>query len=134
MKVWDFLSNPEQIAKCMPGLQQFVMEDAKTFTVSVKVGISFVRGDFKFIFHLLEQEAPSHSRFEADGRGAGVSVRMNTTMDIKEIQPCVTELYWKTDAELGGLLGELSPSLLQTSTNKLLQEFFSTVQSKLERE
>lgn len=131
-QVWEFISKPEEIAKCLPDLQSFEAKDSTTFTVTVKVGMSFVRGSFKFDFTLLDQKPPSHSRFEAVGKGAGVSVRLNATMDLNEVDAGTTELAWKTDAELGGLLGEISLNLIQSSTSKFTQQFFDCVKSKLE--
>jgi carbon monoxide dehydrogenase subunit G len=131
-KVWDFISDPEKIAHCLPDLQSLEVKDSKSFTVNVKVGIAFVRGEFKFDFTLLDQTPPSHSKFEASGRGAGVSVRLNASMDLKAIDDQTTQLSWKTDAELGGLLSEISASLLQSSTNKFTQQFFQCVKEKLE--
>ena len=130
--VWNLISNPEKIARCLPGLQQLEIKDSKTFVVTVKVGISFVRGNFKFTFTLIDQIPPSHLRFQANGRGAGVSVNMNASMDLSEPQPGSTELSWKSDVELGGLLGELSPSLLQNSTSGFTQEFFNCIKAQLE--
>jgi carbon monoxide dehydrogenase subunit G len=131
-KVWEFISKPEEIARCLPDLQSLDVKDSKTFTVTVKVGIAFVRGSFRFDFTLLDQKPPSHSRFEAIGKGAGVSVRLAASMDLNEVDAQTTELSWKTDAELGGLLGEISPSLIQSSTSKFTQQFFDCVKSKLE--
>ncbi|OFX15621.1 hypothetical protein A3K71_02050 [archaeon RBG_16_50_20] len=131
-KVWSFISDPEKIAHCLPDLQSLEVKDSKSFSVTVKVGISFIRGSFKFDFTLVDQKPPSHSSFEATGKGAGVSVRLSASMDLKEIDANSTELAWKSDAQLGGLLGEISPSLIQTSTNKFTQQFFECVKTKLE--
>ena len=131
-QVWEFISKPEEIAKCLPGLESFEVKDSKTFAVTVKVGIAFVSGSFRFDFTLLDQRPPSHSRFEAVGKGAGVSVRLTASMDLNDVDAGTTELAWKSDAELGGLLGEISPSLIQNSTNKFTQQFFDCVKAKLE--
>ena len=131
-EVWQFISKPEEIAKSLPDLQSLEVKDSKTFTVNVKVGIAFVRGDFRFDFNLLDQKPPSHSKFEAVGKGAGVSVRLTANMDLNEGAAGTTELAWKTDAELGGLLSEISPSLIQNSTNRFTKQFFDCVKSKLE--
>jgi carbon monoxide dehydrogenase subunit G len=98
----------------------------------MKVGIAFVRGNFKFDFNLLDQTPPSHSKFEAMGKGAGVSVKLTASMDLQELEPSSTGLAWKADAELGGLLGEISPSLIQNSTTKMTQQFFECVRMKLQ--
>lgn len=130
--VWNFISEPEEIAKCLPDLQSIEVKDSKTFTVTLKVGIAFVRGSFKFDFTLLDQKPPNHSAFQAMGRGAGVSVRLTSNMDLREVDDNTTELAWMTDAELGGLLNEISPTLIQSSTSKFSQQFFECVKSKLE--
>ncbi len=130
--VWNFISKPEEIARCLPDLQSIDVKDPKTFTVTLKVGIAFVRGNFKFDFTLLDQKPPIHSAFNAMGKGAGVSVRLTASMDLNEVDDKTTELVWKTDAELGGLLSEISPSLIQNSTSKFSQQFFGCVKSKLE--
>ena len=131
-EVWQFVSKPEDIAKCLPDLQSLEVRDSRTFTVSIKVGIAFVRGNFRFDFTLLDQKPPSHSKFEAVGKGAGISVRLTASIDLNEVDIGTTELTWKTDAELGGLLGEISPSLIQNTTNKFTIQFFDCVKSKLE--
>jgi carbon monoxide dehydrogenase subunit G len=130
--VWDFISDPKQIAHCLPDLQSLDVKDRTHFSVTVKVGIAFVRGTFKFDFTLLDQTPPSHSKFEAVGRGAGVSVRLDATMDLKETAKAMTELNWKCDAQLGGLLGEVSPSLIRASADKFTRDFFECIRVKLE--
>jgi len=131
-KIWDFVSNPEMIANCLPGLEHLEVKDPENFNVIVKVGISFVRGSFKFSFRLLDQTPPSHSRLEAIGKGAGVSVRLNTSMQLVDLGNNATQLNWKADVELGGLLAELSPSLIQNSTDKFTKEFFDCLKRKVE--
>lgn len=133
LEVWNFVSTPELIAKCLPGLMKFEKIDEKSFKVTVKVGISFVRGDFNFTFNLLDQTPPSHSQFEAYGKSAGVSVHLNSSIDLREIDISRTELLWRADSAMEGLLTELSPSLLQSSTKKFTQDFFNNLKAKLER-
>ena len=113
-------------------METFEVKNSKTFTATVKVGISFVRGSFKFDFTLLEQNAPTHCKFQALGKGAGVSVQLTTAVDLKEIDANLTELSWTTDAVLGGLLNEISESLIQSSTSKFTRDFFECIRNKLE--
>lgn len=131
-RVWEFISDPTKFAPCLPDLQSIEIKDSRTFTVTVGIGVSFVRGTFKFDFTLLEQHAPSHSRFQGIGKGAGVSVQLTAEMDLTEVDADSTGLKWKADAVLGGLLGELSPSLIQGSTGKFTEQFFQCIRTKLE--
>jgi len=130
--VWRFISDPQKIAQCLPDLQSLDVKDEKHFTATVKAGIAFVRGTLKFDFTLIDQTPPSHSTFEAAGKGAGVSLRLNATIDLKEIETDNTELVWKTEVQLGGLLGEISPSLIQNSTDRMTNQFFECIKAQLE--
>ncbi len=53
-------------------------------------------------------------------------------MDLKEISADSTELAWKSEVQLGGLLGEISPSLIQNSTDKMTRQFFDCIKAQLE--
>ncbi len=130
--VWKFISDPQQIAHCLPDLQSLEVKDGNHFVATVKAGIAFVRGTLKFDFTLIDQTPPSHSMFEAVGKGAGVSLRLNATIDLNEIGTDTTELVWKTEVQLGGLLGEISPSLIQNSTDKMTHQFFECIKAQLE--
>jgi len=130
-KTWEFVSNPEKIANCLPGLEHFELRDSKNFIVTLKVGISFVRGSLHFSFKLLDQIPPSYSRFEATGKGAGVSVNLSASMQLVDSGNGTTQLNWNSDADLGGLLAELSPSLIKNSTDKFTREFFDSVKRQV---
>jgi uncharacterized protein len=130
--VWKFISDPQKIAQCLPDLQRLDVKDGKHFAATMKVGVVFVRGTLKFDFTLIDQTPPSHSTFEALGKGAGVSLRLNATMDLKEIGAGTTELAWRTEVQLGGLLGEISPSIIQNSTDKMTRQFFACIKAQLE--
>jgi len=130
--VWELISNPERVAECLPGLQQFEVKDANTFVVTLQAGFSFFKTNFRFTFTLLDQNPPSHVRFQAHGGGAGVSIKMETSMDLSETQPGSTEISWRTDAEVRGPFGELSPSLLQNSRGGFTEQFLSCIKRQLE--
>jgi len=131
--VWGIVSNPEKVVKCLPGLQQFEVKDANTFVVTLQAGISFFKVNFKFTFALLDQDPPTHVRFRANGGGAGVSIKMDTIMDLSESQPGSTEVSWETDAELRSPFGELSSSVIHNSTrNGFGEQFLSCIKKQLE--
>jgi carbon monoxide dehydrogenase subunit G len=134
-RVWDFMSDPKKFGNCLPELQSLEVVDDKTFRVTVRVGMLFFRGKLKFDFTIQERSPPTHTRFEGVGKGAGVSVRLDVNVDLKsQDDPAVagTELSWRADAQLGGLLSEISPSLLQSNTSKFTRQFFECVKAKVE--
>ena len=108
------------------------MKSAKSFTVTSKVKLAFVSGTFKLDFNYLDLTPPSHLTFEAVGEGLGVSIRLNTAIDLKTCGDSETELAWKAEAQLRGLIAELSPGLIQSGADKFTRQFFERVKSKLD--
>jgi carbon monoxide dehydrogenase subunit G len=131
-KVWEFISDPAKFGNCLPELQSLEVSDDKNFKVVVRVGMLFIRGKLRFDFVVKERSAPSHTSFSGDGRGAGVSIKLVVNVDMNEEGPDLTELSWTADAELGGLLSEVSQSLLQSNTTKFTKQFFDCVKARVE--
>jgi hypothetical protein len=53
-KVYDALMEPKELSACMPGFQRVEVKSPREFTVTVKAGVSFIRGDFNIKFDLVE--------------------------------------------------------------------------------
>ena len=96
------LLNPNEISQCMPDLQKLDVESPDTFTVVVRAGVSFIKGDFTLHFNVAEKNAPTHAKMKAYGTGIGSTVDLETTMDISDAQDGGSSMKWAADAKVGG--------------------------------
>lgn len=70
-QVWRFLTDPEAVAQCVPGVESLEVVDPSRFKAQVKAGIGPVRGKFGFDVTWQELTQPSRARMTAQGkRGA----------------------------------------------------------------
>jgi carbon monoxide dehydrogenase subunit G len=83
-KVWEFVIDPNKIGKCLPDLKTLEVGADNTFTAVARVGIGFMKGDFKFQLAIVEQKPPSHARLKGTGSGAGSSLEMDTSIDLED--------------------------------------------------
>ena len=83
-RVWDFVIDPTKIGKCLPDLKSLEVETENKFTAIARVGIGFMKGDFKFQLAIVEQNPPSYARLTGTGTGVGSSVNMDTSIDLAE--------------------------------------------------
>ena len=60
-----------------------------------------------------------------------MSVNLSASIQLVESGNGTTQLNWNSDADLGGLLAELSPSLIKNSTDKFTREFFDSVKRQV---
>lgn len=130
-KVWDFVIDPNKIGKCLPDLKSLQVEADNKFTAVARVGIGFMKGDFKFQLAIVEQNPPSHARLKGTGSGVGSSVNMDTTIDLVDTEPG-TKLTYKADVQIGGTLASVGQRVIGGTIEKTIGEVFACVKRQVE--
>ena len=130
-KVWDFVIDPNKIGKCLPDLKSLEVGANNEFTAIARVGIGFMKGDFKFQLAIIEQTPPSHARLKGNGTGVGSSVNMDTAMDLAESSGG-TKLTYKADVQIGGTLASVGQRVIGSTTEKTIADVFACVKRQLE--
>jgi hypothetical protein len=130
-RVWDFVIDPNKIGKCLPDLKSFEVEAENKFTAVARVGIAFMKGDFKFQLAIIEKNPPSHARLKGSGTGVGSSVNMDTSIDLAEAEGG-TKLTYKADVQIGGTLASVGQRVIGGTVEKAVAQVFSCVKKQLE--
>jgi hypothetical protein len=130
-KVWDFVIDPNRIGKCLPDLKSLEVKADNRFTAVARVGVGFLKGDFKFQLAITEQEPPSHAKLKGTGTGAGSSVNMDTAMDLAEVDGG-TKLTYKAEVQIGGTLASVGQRVIGGTVEKTIAQIFDCVKKKLE--
>ena len=130
-KVWNFVIDPNKIGKCLPDLQSLEVGSDNKFTAIARVGIGFIKGEFKFQLAIVEQTPPSHARLKGAGTGFGSSMNMDTSIDLAEVEGG-TKLTYKADVQIGGTLASVGQRVIGDTVEKTIAEVFSCVKQQLE--
>ena len=130
-KVWEFVIDPTRIGKCLPDLKSLEVEADNRFTAVARVGIGFMKGDFKFQLAIVEQTPPSHARLRGTGSGVGSNVNMETSIDLAEVDQG-TKLTYKAEVQIGGTLASVGQRVIGGSVEKTIAQVFDCVKKKLE--
>jgi carbon monoxide dehydrogenase subunit G len=133
-EVWDFLTDPEKIAQCAPGLAEGGIEvvDDTHFNVSVKAGVGFIRSNFDFKCVWEERDEPNRAVIKADGDAPGSSVAMTATMELEDGENGGTLMKWSTDAQISGRLAGVGGRLINPVADRMTGQIFDCVREKLE--
>ena len=132
-KVFDFVSNPKSVSRCLPDLQSLEILSKDSFKATVKVGIGFVKGAFNFDVNLLEKTPPSHAKLKAHGSGSGSVIDLDTSIDLTDNPDGGTKLTWTAEAMIGGLLAGVGQRLIGTASEKQVSQLFECIKKNLER-
>jgi len=133
--VWTFLTDPHEVASCLPGAAITEQVDNATYggTITVKVGPVTANYKGKLHFDRLDAAAReaelSASGQETKGKG-GADMRM--TSRVVERSPEETEVVIRSDVNVVGVLAQFGRGMIVDVSDQLFSRFTDCVHRKLE--
>jgi uncharacterized protein len=134
-KVWDFLTDPNQIGQCAPGVEKIEMiEPLKRYRGVVSVGFGAVKARFTGEVEVIELEEPNYAKLKAHGSATGSVADAVSEMRLSDGPDSSTVLNWTADVTVSGQLASLASRLMVPVSQKLAQVFYDQVKKKIETE
>src|SRR5260221_5887086 len=134
-KVWDFMTDPNQIGQCVPGVEKIEMiEPLKKYRGVVSVGFGAVKARFSGNVDILELEEPNFAKLKAHGIASGSAADATSEMKLSDGPDGSTILNWTADVVVGGQLASLASRLMVPVSQKLAGVVYEAVRQKIETE
>ena len=133
--VWDFLTDPYKVARCLPGaaITEKVDDTTYTGTITIKVGPVTASYRGKMRFERLDEAAGeadiTASGQETRGKG-GADMRMKSR--VVERAPGETEVTVVSDVNVMGVLAQFGRGMIQDVSDQLFQKFTVAMRRELE--
>jgi len=133
--VWAFLSDPERVARCLPGAAITEKVDEKTWlgTMTVKVGPvqSSYRG--KAVFERLDPTTRTAEIVATgqDVRGKG-GADMRLTSSVKEMERGEAEVIAAAKVNVTGILAQMGRGMIQDVSDQMFQVLSQRMRAELE--
>lgn len=131
-KVWNFVVDPHAVSRCLPDVQSLEVFEEGKFKAVVRVGVSFIKGDFAFDVAMLDLDVLKHARIKGHGGGLGSGVDVESTIDLSEGGGDTTVLNWKADVVVSGTIASVGARLLSSTVEKKTAELFERMKMQLE--
>lgn len=122
--------DPNEISSCIPGFKSLNIISPEEYSVIVRVGLAFIKGDFNIKFKVVERDQNKHAKLSGNGQGLGGTVDLEAIMDLSE-DGGKTKMDWKAEAKVGGKLGSMGQRLIGGQAQKLIKELFKNLEEKL---
>ena len=132
-RVWAFLTDPYQVASCLPGAAITEKVDDQTYrgTITVKVGpvTTSYRGTIRF-------ERLDRARWEAELRGQGQDVRGKGGAEMRmqsRLHPADagTDVTVVSEVSISGLLAQMGRGMIEAVSAQIFRQFAAAMQEKL---
>ncbi|HVP22669.1 MAG TPA: carbon monoxide dehydrogenase subunit G [Conexivisphaerales archaeon] len=128
---WDFISTPEKIVTCLPGLQESSIE-GNTIKARIKAGVGFIKGTFAVVCVIAENDKVNHhAKLLISGSGAASSFNADVLIDMNPATTSGSEIAYNAEAKVSGPLGSLAAPMVEGAAKKMVDQIFTCVQSKL---
>jgi carbon monoxide dehydrogenase subunit G len=128
--LWDFLMDMEQVARCLPGVEDERPLDRDNYlgTIRLRVGPIGLRLEGKVSVISRDHDA-WRAAMHAEGadKAVGGSVRATIGMNLHELAPTQTELVVDTDAQVLGRLGEFGQPVMRKKADSMMEDFARNV-------
>ena len=134
-KVWDFLTDPNQIGQCLPGVEKIqTIEPLKIYRGVVSVGLGSVKARFNGEVEIVEMDEPNRAKLKAHGIATGSAADAVSEMSLSDGENNSTLVHWTADINVSGQLASLVSRLMVPVSQKLASVFYDEVRKRIETE
>lgn len=128
--VWGVISDPEQMAKLMPGVESFELQDEGHWTAKVKVPLGLGGLKLTINFEMLEERPPEFSSMRAKGTGVGALMDLTTSFTLSEAG-AGTSMAWEAEVKVAGPVGAMGQRVLQPIVNQQVSQVLAALEKQV---
>ena len=110
--VWDVLNDPARLAKTIPGVESFEVDDERHWHANCSIPLGLGSLKMRIRFEKTEEREPEYASLKAKGDGVGAIMSMQTQFHLSSSGP-ETLMRWEADVSIAGPVGSMGQRVLQ---------------------
>jgi uncharacterized protein len=130
--VWSVLNDPAQMAKTMPGVESFDIQDDKHWRAHVKVPLGLGGLRMSIDFEKTEEREPEFAKLHAKGNGVGAIMNMDTSFNLSDADGGGTNMQWEADVHILGPVASMGQRVLQPIVNQQVSQVLSALDKQVQ--
>ena len=132
-KVWALLTDPNRLAKLLPGCERLDPDGPDRFKAAVKFGIAAISGNYSGTVEFAEKKPPKSMRMKISGKGVPGFVDGTGHIELAE-RSGQTELRYTGDAQVGGMIAAVGQRMIEGAARRIVDQFFAAAAEELKKE
>jgi len=133
--VWAALNDPEVLRRCIPGCKELEQRSPTDLAAQVGLKIGPISATFTGAFTLESLDPPNGYSIVGQGQGGAAGcAKGRADVALEAVSDAETTLSYTAKAEVGGKIASLGARLIQATSKKLADEFFSNFARELNGE
>jgi carbon monoxide dehydrogenase subunit G len=124
-QVWEKLNDPETLKTCIPGCESVERTSDTEFTAKVVARVGPVKATFAGKVTLTDIVAPAGYTISGEGTGGVAGFAKGSAKVALDDAGEETVLRYGVQAQVGGKLAQIGSRLIDATSRKMADEFFS---------
>jgi carbon monoxide dehydrogenase subunit G len=129
--VWDVLNDPSKMAKLLPGVESFEIQDERRWKASVKIPLGMGGLKLNFQFEKVEERPIEYAKLSSKGQGVGAIVAMETEFNLTP-NGDATSMAWSADVRIAGPIGSMGQRVFQPIVNQQVGNVLNALEAQVE--
>lgn len=129
-RVWELLMDPQIIASCLPGSEQFESIGEDQYRVVLRAGVAAITGSFQGTVVIADKQPPVSYRLIVEAHGRSGFVKGESMMKLAD-DPEGVAVEVAASAHVGGLIAQVGQRLLGATAKMMMDRFFRCMLQKL---
>jgi uncharacterized protein len=130
--VWKVLNDPSRLAKTMPGVESFDVQDDRNWRANVKIPLGLGGLRMSIDFTKTEEREPEFAKLAAKGNGVGAIMNMETVFHLSEGEGGGTDMKWEADVKIAGPVGSMGQRVLQPIVNQQVGQVLTALDEQVQ--
>ena len=130
--VWRVLNDPAQMAKAIPGVESFDVQDELHWRANVKIPLGLGVLGMTMDMEKTDEREPEFARLAIKGNGVGAILSMSTAFNLSEADGG-THMAWEADVRIAGPVGSMGQRVLQPIVNQQVQHVLTAIDEQVNR-
>jgi uncharacterized protein len=130
-RVWAALTDPAVLAVSIPGCERLERSGPDAYQFTITAGIGLLRSSYTGRITISDQDEPHSFVLTAAGTGGAGTVRIRARFGLAAGTGASTELTYKADGQVGGLLACAGQQIITGTARRMAAQFFQSVAARL---
>jgi len=131
--VWQVLNDPAQMARMMPGVESFDIQDDKHWRAHVKIPLGLGGLRMSIDFEKAEEREPDFAKLHAKGNGVGAIMNMDTSFHLIEADGGAgTHMNWEAEVHILGPVASMGQRVLQPIVNQQVAQVLGALDKQVQ--
>jgi carbon monoxide dehydrogenase subunit G len=128
--VWRVLNDPASMAKMIPGVESFDIQDDKHWRANVKIPLGLGGLRLTMDMEKTEEREPEFAQLAIKGNGVGAILSMTTAFSLSD-KGDGTAMDWEADVRIAGPVGSMGQRVLQPIVNQQVQHVLNALDEQV---